>query len=192
MENKNIYDDMYGIKGVRKIKFNYQKGELELDTINEVDCIQINGNNVVIVDFQVADDKVFSFLNGFKEGDLEVFIDIKRWLDGEYASKTSQFQNLSLIRRFVNYSCAEVTNHRYVFADCEYKEIKSELIAYLLPSCKNDLTEILKVEQKLLLKKIQECREKGEFNTYKNLINALREVTYLVNQEETRILNIIN
>lgn len=165
---------------------------MELDTINEIDCIQINGNNIVIVDFQVADDKVFAFLNGFKEGDLEVFIDAIKWADGEYIGKTSHFQNLRLIRKFVNYSYEEVTNYRYIFADCEYKEIKSELTAYLLPSCKNELTETLKVEQKLLLKKIQECRENGEFNTYKNLINALREVTYLVNQEETRILNIIN
>ena len=190
MDNK--YDEMYGVKGVRKIIFNYSKGELELDTINEIDCIQINGNNVVIVDFQMTDDKTLGFLNGFKEGDLEVFIDVKRWLDGLYAVRTSRFSNLSLVRKFVNYSCDEVASYRYIFADCDYKEIKKELTAYLLPNCKNDLTETLKIEQKLLLKKIQECRENGEFNTYKNLINALKEVTYLVNQEETRLLNIIN
>lgn len=184
-------DDLYCIKGVREVKFNYGNKNLELDIINEVDLFQINGSDVIMIDFQITDDNVMQYLDGFNEGDLEISLDVKMWKDGSFSTKTKLFKNLNIVGKLSNYSYEEPTTWKYIFADCEYYKIRKELVAYLFASCKNDLTETLKVEQILLLGKIKECRQKGEFNTYKNLINALREITYLVNQEESRLINTI-
>lgn len=192
MNNEDLLKDAYAIKGVKNVKFDYQKGKLSLDTAIETECLNIDGSNVVIVSFEVTDDKTLNYLDNFKNGNIEILLEGKKYWDGEWITKSKSFSDLSIIRRFVSYSYEEPTTWKYIFADCDYCEIKKELTAYLLPNCKNDLTETLKQEQTLLLDKIKECRENGEFNTYKNLINALREVTYLVNQEETRLLNKIN
>lgn len=50
-----------------------------------------------------------------------------------------------------------------------------------------ELLEELKNEQRLLLAKIKKAREEDNIGTYKNLIQALREITYLVQNEEIRI-----
>ena len=180
--NEDSKRNMYAIKGVKEAIFNCKRGSLTLEVVNTMDCIKINGKTIVVLDFQVADDEIIEYLDGFNGGELEVSLDVKMYWDGNLTSKIKNFKGLNTIRKFANYSYEEPTTWKYIFADCDYSEIQKELIAYLLPNCKNDLTETLKQEQTLLLKKIKECREKGEFNTYKNLINALREVTYLVNQ----------
>lgn len=50
-----------------------------------------------------------------------------------------------------------------------------------------DLLNELKNEQVLLLEKVRKAREEDNIGTYKNLILALKEVTYLIQNEKVKL-----
>lgn len=55
-----------------------------------------------------------------------------------------------------------------------------------------NLLDALKNEQQMLLQKMKKAIEEDNIGTYKNLVLALKEITYLVNNEEDKFKGKIN
>lgn len=181
--NKNYY----AIKNVPNVTFYNGKDEVLIEYLNEVIKLNIKGNNILIFKHQVTSDEFEKYMCDF-EGKVRLEY-LGRNGYGEDEKHSECYKDMRFVKKMVSLDAATPSTMIKICTDGNYDDLKDDISLREIYSeyGELDFVQTLNKEVDLLLEKLEKCRRNNEFNTYKQIVNILRETKYLINDEERKI-----